>query len=201
MLESICITFCESFGSQPFWRQAAVGRCGCYYFEASSRSTCFSLSRLISLQVKYMADLADCHNTVKRVCDVILWHIDHWSVTEKQTRASSRVSSSAYSGTSPTATMIPCSCCFCYTDLPHTPWFFPSHSLLQCPKRCPAPLLQPGKERSFFILCCFLVSLKPALCYLIHKSNHIHSLNNFSRVYFFPWKIWNELLTEMRFFS
>lgn len=104
----------------------------------------------------------------------ILWLVDHWSVAEKQIRASSRVSSSAYSGSGPTATMIPGSCCFCYTNLPNTPCFFPSHSLLQCPKRPPAPLLQPSKERSFFILCGLVVSLKPPLCYLIHIRNHIY---------------------------
>lgn len=70
MLESIWITFCKGFGSQALWRQAAVGRCGCSFFEASSWSTCFSLSRLISLQVKYKADLEDCHSAVHRVCDM-----------------------------------------------------------------------------------------------------------------------------------
>ena len=170
MLESIHVTFCKSFVSQAFWRQAAVGWCGCYFFEPSSGSTCFSLSWFLR-----MADRGLQQYSLENVWQVISWLIDHWSIAEKQIWASLRVSSSAYSATGPTATMIPGSSCFCYTDLPHTSCFFTCHSLLQCLKRPPAPLLQPGKARSFFVLCCFLVTLNPALYYFIRVSHHIHS--------------------------
>lgn len=74
-LEGIQITFCEICDAQVFWRQAAVGRCGCYFFEISSGSTCFSLSRSVSLQVKHITDFRDCHSADQRVYDGILWLI------------------------------------------------------------------------------------------------------------------------------
>lgn len=176
MLESIWTTFCKSFGSQAFWKQAAVGRCVCYFFEKLSGSACFPMSRLINLQVKYTAELGDCDGTVWRACDmqfcgsltiglllrsksehlpgclwlpiVVLVILQLWP-------------------------LVPAAFATLISLTPHG--FFASHFLLQFPRRPPASFLRPGKERSFFIVLLSCFSKTSSALPYSYISHHIHS--------------------------
>lgn len=176
MLESIWTTFCKSFGSQAFWRQVAVGRCGCYNFEKSPGSACFLFSRLINLQVKYMADLGDCHSTLWRVCDM---RFCGWLTISLLLRSKSEHL--------PGCPCLPIVVLVLLQLWPLVPAAFatlisPTHHVFlpaifyySVPEDSPAPLLQPCKEWSFFIVLLSCSSKTSSALPYSYVSHHIHS--------------------------
>lgn len=84
-----------------------------------------------------------------------------------------QVSSPAHSCIGRTATVIPGSCCFCCTDLPHLPCVLPSHSLLHFSKKNPLLVYSSLVKRgySLFYVAFFFSKTSSVLSYL-YKQSH-----------------------------